>query len=75
MLPSVNQIEVSRIAESPPTYPADTNRQLHPLCQQKPIVKYCNDNGIVVQAYCPIIRGHWMEEPVIQEVAKKVSII
>jgi len=53
---------------------ADANSQLHPLCQQKPIVKYCNDNGIVVQAYCPIIRGQWKEEPVIQEVAKKVSI-
>jgi diketogulonate reductase-like aldo/keto reductase len=45
--------------------------QLHPFCQQKPIVEYCTKNNIVIQAYCPIIRGR-MDDPVIQEVSKKV---
>ena len=45
--------------------------QLHPFCQQKEIAKYCKANNIVVQAYCPIIRGQ-MDDPVIQEVATKV---
>jgi diketogulonate reductase-like aldo/keto reductase len=44
--------------------------ELHPLCQQKPIIKYCEENNIIVQAYCPIIRGQ-MGHPVIQEVAVK----
>ncbi|KDR75170.1 hypothetical protein GALMADRAFT_226827 [Galerina marginata CBS 339.88] len=49
----------------------DVNQiELHPLCQQKPIVKYCQENNIIVQAYCPIIRGR-MDNPVIQEVAIK----
>jgi len=43
--------------------------ELHPLCQQKPIVEYCNANNIVVQAYCPLLRGDF-SNPVIQEVAK-----
>lgn len=44
--------------------------ELHPFCQQKPIVSYCLENSIVVQAYCPILRGK-MDHPVIQTLAKK----
>ncbi|KAF7361761.1 hypothetical protein MVEN_00520300 [Mycena venus] len=44
--------------------------ELHPLCQQKPIVDYCKANSIVVQAYCPIIRGQ-MDNEVIMKIASK----
>ncbi|KAF8904438.1 NADP-dependent oxidoreductase domain-containing protein [Gymnopilus junonius] len=51
----------------------DVNQiELHPFCQQKPIVEYCKANDIVVEAYCPIIRGK-MDHPVIQEIAAKHS--
>ncbi|KAJ7076344.1 NADP-dependent oxidoreductase domain-containing protein [Mycena belliarum] len=50
--------------------PAVNQIELHPLCQQKPIVKYCNDHSIVVQAYCPIIRGK-MDNDVITKIAAK----
>ncbi|KAG6378339.1 NADP-dependent oxidoreductase domain-containing protein [Boletus reticuloceps] len=55
-MPAVNQIEARSI--------------LHPLCQQRPIVDYCRAQSIVVQAYCPIIRGQ-MDQSVIQAIAKK----
>ncbi|OJA10533.1 hypothetical protein AZE42_01711 [Rhizopogon vesiculosus] len=42
---------------------------LHPLCQQRPIVDYCREHLIVVQAYCPIIRGN-MDHPIIQMIAQ-----
>ena len=45
--------------------------QLQPFCQQKPIVEYCNKHNIVVQAYCPLIRGAF-DEPVFQAIAKNV---
>ncbi|KAJ2928608.1 hypothetical protein H1R20_g8478, partial [Candolleomyces eurysporus] len=53
-------------------YEAPTINQieLHPFCQQKPIVDYCNKNGIVIEAYCPVLRGD-MSHPVIQELASK----
>ena len=31
--------------------------EIHPWCQQKEIVSYCQTKGIIVQAYCPLIRG------------------
>lgn len=65
----VRHLEEIRAAGHPA--PAVNQIELHPLCQQKEIVKYCKEKGIVVQAYCPIIRGK-MDEPVIQAVAKKV---
>ncbi|EDR11865.1 uncharacterized protein LACBIDRAFT_293100 [Laccaria bicolor S238N-H82] len=52
--------------------PAVNQIELHPLCQQKPIVDYCKENDIVVQAYCPIIRGK-MDDPVITKLAEKYN--
>jgi diketogulonate reductase-like aldo/keto reductase len=45
--------------------------ELHPFCQQKPIVEYCKKEGILIQAYCPLIRGKF-DDPVLQQVAQKV---
>ncbi|KAF8160765.1 NADP-dependent oxidoreductase domain-containing protein [Crassisporium funariophilum] len=50
--------------------PSINQIELHPFCQQKEIVKYCTAYDIVVQAYCPIVRGK-MDDPVIVELAKK----
>ncbi|OCH92505.1 Aldo/keto reductase [Obba rivulosa] len=50
--------------------PSVNQIELHPLCQQKPIVQYCREHRIVIQAYCPLIQGQ-MDHPTIQEVAHK----
>ncbi|KZT35834.1 Aldo/keto reductase [Sistotremastrum suecicum HHB10207 ss-3] len=52
--------------------PSVNQIQLHPLLQQKEIVKYCKQNGIVVEAYCPIVRGQFTE-PLFHELAKKYN--
>ncbi|KAG6828983.1 hypothetical protein H0H92_006105 [Tricholoma furcatifolium] len=44
--------------------------ELHPFCQQKPIVDYCKKHGIIVEAYCPLVRGDFSHH-VLQEVANK----
>ncbi|KAJ7647190.1 NADP-dependent oxidoreductase domain-containing protein [Roridomyces roridus] len=48
---------LKEIAEAGYDAPTINQIELHPFCQQKPIVEYCIANSIVVQAYCPIIRG------------------
>ncbi|KAJ7346779.1 NADP-dependent oxidoreductase domain-containing protein [Mycena albidolilacea] len=50
--------------------PAVNQIELHPLCQQRPIVEYCKANSIVIEAYCPIIRGQ-MDNEVIAKIAGK----
>ncbi|KAI0344533.1 Aldo/keto reductase [Trametopsis cervina] len=50
--------------------PAVNQIELHPFCQQRPIVEYCIQNNIVVSAYCPLVHGD-MNFPVFQEIATK----
>ncbi|KAH8109889.1 Aldo/keto reductase [Phellopilus nigrolimitatus] len=52
--------------------PAVNQIELHPFCQQKDIVAYCNANKIVLQAYCPLVRGDF-SHPVLQEISKTVN--
>jgi len=48
---------LKELAEAGYETPSVNQIELHPFCQQKPIVEYCKANSIVVQAYCPIVRG------------------
>jgi len=50
--------------------PSVNQIELHPFLQQREIVKYCNENNIVVQAYCPIVQGK-MDNPAINALATK----
>ena len=45
--------------------------QLHPWCQQRVIDEYCKKNGIIVEAYSPIVRNYKANDPTLVEVAKK----
>jgi len=65
---SVKHLEELREAGLPT--PAVNQIELHPFDQQKPIVEYCQAHGIIIQAYCPIIRGDF-SNPVLQQVAKE----
>ena len=48
-------------------------RQLHPWCQQRTIVDYCNKNSIVVEAYSPIVRNQKAHDPTLTSIAKQVG--
>src|SRR5690606_18704885 len=38
------------------------------------IVDYCQNNGIVVEAYAPLVRGRRMDDPVVVELSKKHGV-
>ncbi|GAA5859392.1 hypothetical protein JCM8547_002013 [Rhodosporidiobolus lusitaniae] len=53
----------------------DVNQiELHPFLQQKPIVEYCKKEGIVVEAYCPILRGQRFDHEVLVKLSEKYSV-
>ncbi|KAF8598762.1 Aldo/keto reductase [Ceratobasidium sp. AG-I] len=62
---------LEQIREAGLETPAVNQIELHPWCQQKDIVVYCEKNEIVVQAYCPLVRGEKWGHPVLEELSKK----
>lgn len=53
--------------------PAVNQFEYHPYLNQKELVDYCQANQIAVQAYSPLARGAYFDNPVIQEIAAKYS--
>ena len=53
-------------------WPPTVNQlELHPWLQQREVVEYCQKNGIVVEAYCPIVRNQKANDPTLNEISKK----
>jgi len=47
--------------------------QLHPWCQQREVVDYCTKNGVVVEAYCPLVRNQKADDKTLNEIANKYN--
>ncbi|KAI0780274.1 Aldo/keto reductase [Fomes fomentarius] len=64
------QKHIEEIRDAGLEIPAVNQIELHPFCQQREIVEYCNKEGIIVQAYSPLVMGR-LDHPVLQRLAKK----
>ncbi|KAH8919400.1 Aldo/keto reductase [Atractiella rhizophila] len=51
--------------------PAVNQVELHPWYQQRDVKEFCDKEGILVQAYCPLVRGQRMTDPTLQKVAER----
>ncbi|KZT59076.1 Aldo/keto reductase [Calocera cornea HHB12733] len=61
---------LEEIKEAGLPMPAVNQLELHPWCQQKPIVDYCDAHGIVVQAYTPLTRGKYFDDPALVKICE-----
>ncbi|KAI1771712.1 NADP-dependent oxidoreductase domain-containing protein [Hypoxylon cercidicola] len=53
-------------------WPPHVNQiELHPWSQQKEIVEYCEQHGIVVEAYCPLVRNRKAQDETLVGIARK----
>jgi diketogulonate reductase-like aldo/keto reductase len=43
--------------------------QLHPFSQQREVVEFCHKNGIIIEAYCPLVRNQKANHPVLKTIA------
>jgi len=55
--------------------PAVNQLELHPFHTQREIVEFCQENGIVVAAYSPLVRAKKFEHPVIVELSNKYGCL
>ncbi|KAM5344253.1 hypothetical protein ACJ41O_012790 [Fusarium nematophilum] len=56
-------------------WPPHVNQvELHPWLQQRGIVEYCNNHGIVVEAYCPLVRNTKAEDKTLVGIAEKHGV-
>ncbi|GAA5998663.1 aldo/keto reductase [Rhodotorula paludigena] len=62
---------LEQIKEAGLEMPEVNQIELHPFLQQKPIVEYCQKHDIVIEAYCPILRGQRFDDETLQKVSKK----
>lgn len=53
--------------------PAVNQIEFHPFIyyEMQPTLEFCQREGIVVEAYSPLARGHHMQDPVINDIAEK----
>ncbi|KAK7422381.1 hypothetical protein QQX98_001660 [Neonectria punicea] len=53
-------------------WPPSVNQlELHPWCQQRDLVSYCESHGIVIQAYSPLATGARLDDATLGAVANK----
>lgn len=66
---------VKHLEVLPEPVPAINQIEIHPWCQQKPIVEYCQKHGIVLQAYSPLSRAmeDRLQDKTVNGIAKKHS--
>ncbi|WWC99835.1 hypothetical protein V866_006743 [Kwoniella sp. B9012] len=69
----VSNFNIKHLEALPEPLPAVNQIELHPWCQQREVVDYCKSKGIVLQAFCPLvrIRKDKFEDPVVVKIAEK----
>lgn len=71
----IGHIEEMRTWESTTVWPPHANQiELHPFCQQRKIVEYCHKQGIVVEAYSPLVRNQKADDKTLVEVAARLGV-
>jgi len=58
------------LAASANVRPMVNQVEYHPLLTQKPLLKYCRENGIQLEAWSPLMRGN-LDLPLLKELAQK----
>lgn len=47
--------------------------ELHPWLARPDIVEWCQKRGVVLEAYCPLVRGERFDESILQSLVKKYN--
>lgn len=53
--------------------PVINQLELHPWLARKDIVDFCRDNGIALEAFCPVFRGQKFDDPDLVKLSEKYN--
>lgn len=67
-IPHLQKLEKTAI-----TTPAINQIEIHPWNQRIEVVKFCNDQGIVVQAYSPLAKAIKLSDPIVCSIADRAG--
>ncbi|KAI0177396.1 NADP-dependent oxidoreductase domain-containing protein [Pestalotiopsis sp. NC0098] len=66
---------IEEMKEYAELWPPHVNQiELHPWCQQSKTMKFCEQNHIAVEAYCPIVRNQKAEDATVKKIARKHQV-
>ena len=65
--------DLTELMENSEIVPAVNQIEYHPLWNQDALRRFCQEKGIVVQAYAPLARGAYLERSVIENIAVKYN--
>ena len=68
-----HQHHFEKLLETAEVVPMVNQIELHPLLSQEPLRKYCEEKGIVVEAYSPLGSGNILDNPEIKKIADKYN--
>jgi len=69
-----NKDHIEQMKEYATVWPPHVNQiQLNPWVQQRDTVQYCEEQGIVLEAYSPLAIGRRLDDPVVGTIAKKYN--
>ncbi len=60
---------LEEVLQSSRVVPAVNQVELHPFLQQRELVRFCGEHGIVVEAYSPLTKGRRLDDPRLVAVA------
>lgn len=61
---------LEELAQASDVVPAVNQVELHPFLYQRALIDYCHRHGIQVQAYSPLARAKYLEDPTVMAVAR-----
>lgn len=64
------QEHLEKIIEATGEVPAVNQIELHPYFQNRGLAEFCRENGIVIEAWAPLVRGAIAEESVVEKIAQ-----
>lgn len=64
---------IDTLLEKAEIVPMVNQVEFHPYLTQNELRAYCKKHNIQVEAWSPLMQGHFLEEPVIHDIAKKYN--